>query len=76
MDSFVMPYDPQQMWDRSSHFGASVGAFAKLFSDFCSHLIATHKDQIKLYAGDAVEIGTEQAMSLEEGTARTSTSLP
>ena len=66
MDSFVVPYDPQQMWDTTNHFGASVGAYAKLLSDFGYQLIAIDQDQINVYAVDSAEIGAEQVISLEE----------
>ena len=69
-DSFVVRYDPQQMWDaRGNYFGASVGAYAKLFSDFGYQLIAIEQDQINVYAVDSAEVGAEQVLSLEEAIA-------
>jgi hypothetical protein len=66
LDSFTVPYNPQKMWDYTNAFGASVGAFDKLFAAFGYQTIAVDQDQINIYAVDSAEIGAARLFSLEE----------
>lgn len=66
LDSFVVPYNSTRMWDSTNAFGASVGAYAKLLSDFGYQIIAVDQDQINLYAVDSAEIGAEPVLTMAE----------
>jgi hypothetical protein len=64
-DAFVVKYNASAMWDGTLYFGASVGAFERLFRAFGYHLLAADEDKINVYAVHSGEVGNDAIVSMD-----------
>lgn len=64
--SIVVAHNASAVWAHDCYFGASIGAFAQLMTNFGYHLLAQDSDGVNLYMVHAPETGTEAPFELQE----------